>query len=269
MCPLLAAGYRQRREFLQSTPGGNPVHACGKMEVKYSTRTTSMPRPKKTALPGQNGRSEELPRSEQAHRYLRDAIRSGRLRPGDRLREVDLAAAIGLSRTPVREALARLEAEGLVVNDSIRGIVVTELDYSMVTELYVMREVLEGTAARLAAQHASEVEMEILDDLCEQYRAALDDSAEMALRNRQFHETLCRCAHNRYLLKMLNMLHDSLSLLGPTSLALPDRAVETLREHEAVVEAIRQRDSEGAEAAVRTHIRAAQKTRVMRLFAQG
>jgi len=227
-----------------------------------------MARPKKTIASDLTTSTDELPRSERAHRYLRDAIRAGRLRPGDRLREVDLAATIGLSRTPVREALARLEAEGLIVNDAIRGIVVTELDYSMVTELYGMREVLEGTAARLAAQHASEVEISILDEQCAQYRASLEDSAEMALRNSQFHETLCYCAHNRYLLKMLNMLHDSLSLLGPTSLTLADRAAETLREHEAIIEAIRRRDPDGAEAAARAHIRAAQKTRMKRLFAK-
>ena len=127
-----------------------------------------MARPKKTESAAPSASTDELPRSERAHRYLRDAIRAGRLRPGDRLREVDLAATIGLSRTPVREALARLESEGLVVNDSMRGIVVTELDYSMVAELYVMREVLEGTAARLAAQHASEVELSILEELCDQ-----------------------------------------------------------------------------------------------------
>ena len=227
-----------------------------------------MARPKKTATPAPNAGLDELPRSERAHRYLRDAIRAGRLRPGDRLREVEVAATMGLSRTPVREALARLEAEGLVINDSMRGIVVTELDYSMVAELYVMREVLEGTAARLAAQHASEVELSILEDLCDQYRAALNDSDEMALKNRQFHDTLCHCAHNRYLLKVLNMLHDSLSLLGPTSLALPERAAETLREHEAIVDAIRRRDTAAAEDAARAHIRAAQTTRMKRLFAQ-
>ena len=227
-----------------------------------------MPRPKKTGLSAKKVGADELPRSEHAHRYLRNAIREGRLRPGDRLREVDLANTLGLSRTPVREALSRLESEGLVVNDPMRGIVVTELDYGMVTELYVIREVLEGTAARLAAQYASEVELSILEELCDQYRGALGDSDEITLKNRQFHETLCHCAHNRYLIKMLNTLHGSLSLLGPSSLTLPERATETLREHEAVVDAIRRRDAAGAEDAARAHIRMAHKTRMKRLFAK-
>src|SRR5699024_6185320 len=143
--------------------------------------------------------------------------------PGDRLREADLATAIQLSRTPIREALARLESNGLIVNDAIRGLVVRELDLSAVNELYFMRETLEGTAAYLAAQHASDVELSILQELCEQYRDAVhDDAADgvtINLKKRQFHGMLCQCAHNRYLLDTVNGLHDFLSLLGPTVLS--------------------------------------------------
>ncbi|NYT21998.1 GntR family transcriptional regulator [Alcaligenaceae bacterium] len=208
-----------------------------------------------------------LPRGEHAYRHIRSAIQGGQLKPGERLREVELAESIGLSRTPIREALARLESEGLIVHDATRGIMVAELDYSMVTELYYMREVLEGTAARLTAQHASEVEISILEDLCRQYEAALGNEEQLAVSNRQFHDTLYRCSHNRYLVNMLTVLHDALSLLGSTTLGNPERAAETLKEHEAVVDAIRNRDADGAEQALRAHIRAAQKVRMKRLFA--
>lgn len=208
-----------------------------------------------------------LPRGEHAYRHIRSAIQGGQLKPGERLREVELAESIGLSRTPIREALARLESEGLIVHDATRGIMVAELDYSMVTELYYMREVLEGTAARLTAQHASEVEISILEDLCRQYEAALGNEEQLAISNRQFHDTLYRCSHNRYLVNMLTVLHDALSLLGSTTLGNPERAAETLKEHEAVVDAIRNRDADGAEQALRAHIRAAQKVRMKRLFA--
>ncbi|MGD9944593.1 MAG: GntR family transcriptional regulator [Burkholderiaceae bacterium] len=221
-----------------------------------------------TEAPG-SGELESLPRGEHAYRYVRAAIQSGQLKPGERLREVELAESIGLSRTPIREALARLESEGLVVHDATRGIVVAELDYSMVTELYYMREVLEGTAARLTAQHASEVEISILEDLCRQYEASLDDESRLAVSNRQFHDTLYRCSHNRYLVNMLTVLHDALSLLGSTTLGSPERAAETLKEHEAVVAAIRERDADRAEQALRAHIRAAQKVRMKKLFASG
>jgi DNA-binding GntR family transcriptional regulator len=220
----------------------------------------------KDKKPGQvNG--EGLPRGEAAYRHIRKAIQDGELKPGERLREIELAEAIGLSRTPIREALSRLETEGLVAHDPARGVVVAELDYSMVTELYYMREVLEGTAARLAAQHASDVEISILDDLCQQYEAALKDPVELALSNRRFHDTLYRCSHNRYLLNMVTVLHDALSLLGRTTLEHPDRAAETLSEHRAVIAAIRARDAEAAEQALRGHIRAAQKVRMQKLFA--
>ena len=211
--------------------------------------------------------AEHLPRGEAAYQYIRSAIQGGRLRPGERLREIDLAEQIGLSRTPIREALSRLEAEGLVAHDATRGVVVAELDYSMVTELYYMREVLEGTAARLAAQHASDVEISILSDLCQQYEAALGDEAALTASNRRFHETLYRCSHNRYLLNMVTVLHDALFLLGRTTLGSPERAAETLGEHRAVVTAIRARDANAAEEALRTHIRNAQKVRMQKLFA--
>ncbi|QJW85173.1 GntR family transcriptional regulator [Ramlibacter terrae] len=207
-----------------------------------------------------------LPRGEQAYRYLRAAIQSGSLKPGDRLREGELALHIGLSRTPIREALAKLEADGLVVHDASRGIMVAELDYRMVTELYYMREVLEGTAARLPAQHASEVEISILEDLCRQYGESLDNEALLEQSNRHFHDTLYRCSHNRYLISMVNGLHDTLSLLGRTTLAKPERAEETLREHRAIVDAITNRDADAAEQALRNHIRAAQKVRMTQLF---
>jgi DNA-binding GntR family transcriptional regulator len=223
---------------------------------------------RKTRKPAQpNG--EGLPRGEAAYRYIRHAIQGGQLKPGERLREIELARQIGLSRTPIREALGRLETEGLVAHDPARGVVVAELDYSMVTELYYMREVLEGTAARLAAQHASDVEISILDDLCQQYEALLNDPAGLAVCNRRFHETLYRCSHNRYLLNMVTVLHDALSLLGRTTLDNPERAAETLREHRAVVAAIHVRDADAAEQALRAHIRSAQKVRMQKLFASG
>jgi DNA-binding GntR family transcriptional regulator len=217
----------------------------------------------KTSRVGANG----LARGEAAYRQIKAAIQRGHLKPGERLRENELAEFVGLSRTPVREALSRLEAEGLVAHDATRGVVVAELDYNMVTELYYMREVLEGTAARLAAQHTSDVELSILDDHCQQYEAQLNVPAALPQSNRRFHETLYSCSHNRYLLNMVRLLHDALSLLGGTTLSDPKRAAETLREHRAVITAIRARDADAAEQAMRAHIRASQKVRMQKLFA--
>lgn len=229
-----------------------------------------MNKTKRSLKPAQRALQPEppgLPRGEQAYQHIRAAIQEHRLKPGDRLREADLAQTIGLSRTPVREALARLEADGLIASDATRGLVVTELDYNMVSELYYMREVLEGTAARLAAQHASEVELTIIEELCEQYRRSLDDPVALQAKNRLFHEALYRCAHNRYLLKTLTLLHDALSLLGESTLHDRARAEQTLTEHAAIVEAIKARDPDRAERATREHIRLAQIERLKRQFA--
>ena len=100
----------------------------------------------------------------------------------------------------MREALSRLESEGLVVNEPNRGMMVTQLDASMVSELYVMREVLEATAAALAARHATDVEISLLRDIVERDLVLAEDPERLVSNNRLFHETLHRCAHNRYLL---------------------------------------------------------------------
>ena len=98
-------------------------------------------------------------RSEAAYDILRTAVMERLLQPGQRLREVDVSAWLDMSRTPVREAFRRLERDGLITFAPHRGMTVTELDHGAVTELYRMREVLEGTAASLAAQHATEAEI--------------------------------------------------------------------------------------------------------------
>ena len=205
-------------------------------------------------------------RGEQAYQYVRTAIRTGELAPGTRLREIELAELLGLSRTPVREALSRLESEGLVANESGRGLVVTELDQSMINELYVMREVLEGTAARPAARHASDVEISALRVIADRDARVLEQPEQLAVNNRFFHETLYRCAHNRYLLKTLNSLQESMALLGPTTLVLAERARTSSREHQEIVAALEQRDPDLAERIVREHIRAAYKVRLTRML---
>lgn len=207
------------------------------------------------------GEASNLPRAQQAYQALREAIQKGELTPGTRLREVELAERLGISRTPIREALSRLESEGLVANEPA-GLVVTKLDHSMMSELYVMREVLEGTAAALAARHASDVEIAVLREIADHDDELLDDPEKLAANNRFFHEMLYRCAHNRYLLKTLNTLHESLALLGPTTLAIPGRSQESALEHQELVSALERRDPVAAEQLIRRHIRAAYKARL-------
>lgn len=205
----------------------------------------------------------ESTRGEAAYRRLRAAIEDGVFKPGARMRETEVAAWLGVSRTPVREALQRLESRGLLSYAPHRGMVVAELDDQMVAELYALRETLEGTAAALAARHAAEPEIDELAGLLAGERVATDgDAAGRARRNRRFHAALYRAAHNRYVVAALEGLRESMALLGPTTLADPGRIGSAVAEHEQILEAVRRRDAAAAEAAARAHIRAAYRARL-------
>ncbi|HYH39797.1 MAG TPA: GntR family transcriptional regulator [Azospirillum sp.] len=201
-------------------------------------------------------------RGEWAYGRLKKEIESGTMAPGSRVRENEIAERLGISRTPVREALRRLESEGLVVHAPHQGSIIAELDHQAVIELYDMRETLEGTAARYAARHASEAEIQDLTELVESEQENAGDIAALAQLNRAFHAALYRAGHNRYLLKALLSLSDAMILLGGTTLAVPDRFPAAHAEHLAIIAAITERDPDRAEAAARTHIRNAQRARL-------
>ena len=203
-----------------------------------------------------------MSRAEHAYQRLLQAIIDGSLKPGGRILEVDLANWLGISRTPVREALKRLESEGVICNAPRRGMVIAQLDIQAIMELYQMREVLEGTAARLAAQQCSEAEVYNLRELSSQEQQSQHHAADQAVKNRAFHNAIYLAAHNRYLLKSLNSLRDAMALLGPTTYMLDSRAQTALSEHAAIVDAIENRDPTAAESAARMHIRAAQMARI-------
>ncbi len=197
---------------------------------------------------------------------LRHAIRQGRYQPGQRIREVEVAGWLGVSRTPVREAFRQLQADGLLLLTPWRGAQVAELDRAQLVELYAMRRVLEGTAAGLAAENASKSEIGFLFELLKKERTAGPTPARLAESNRLFHKTLYGAAHNRYLLDSLNALADSLALLRPTTYEMPGRAEAARREHAAIADAIKRHDRKAAEKAARTHIAVAEKARLQLLF---
>ena len=195
---------------------------------------------------------------------LLDDIRSGRLNSGDRLRETELAERLGVSRTPVREAIRQLEADGLVTHIPRQGASIRSLDYAEVMELYEMRAVLEGTAARLAARAASDLEIEELEALNTELAQA-GATPEAFKLNRLFHAALLDAAKNRFLTKSITGLQKALMILGPTTLTQPERAENAVHEHRAILDAIKARDGLAAEAATRAHIEAAQRVRVRAL----
>jgi DNA-binding GntR family transcriptional regulator len=204
-----------------------------------------------------------LPRAEFVYRELRNAILEGALRAGTRLREIELAQQMDVSRTPVREALRRLESEGMVTADRARGLIVSEITHEMVRELYAMREMLEGTAAAWAARNATAVELAALRTIADQDAALAGDPQRLAKNNQLFHQTLFRAAHNRYLLKSLSSLQASIALLGGTGLAAGQRAHFAVSEHQALVAAIERHDARSAEDIARAHIRGALEARML------
>ncbi|TCZ64843.1 GntR family transcriptional regulator [Roseicella aquatilis] len=203
-----------------------------------------------------------------AYDRIRAAIRDGTLAPGLRLTETDLAARFGVSRTPVRGAIARLEAEGLLTHEPRRGLTVTRPDHAGVMELYVMREILEGAAARLAAQHATEAELAAMAEIVEGEPAAFGHPGQLAEVNQRLHGLLYLSAHNRYLLRSLEQLSATMALL-PSLLTLDGRAEAAHAEHRAVLAALQRRDGAAAEAAARAHARSAQRHRLAWLLRAG
>jgi DNA-binding GntR family transcriptional regulator len=191
-------------------------------------------------------------------------IRAGTLRPGDRLTETDLADRLGISRTPVREAIRQLESDGLVTHVPRVGAVVRRLDYAEVTELYEMRAVLEGTAARFAARAASDVELSELETVNAEMRTA-PDARTLYEANRQFHTVLLNAARNRFLVKSVDAVQKTLLILGPSTMEESTRAAEAIAEHDRIIAALHARDGAAAEAAMRAHIEAAHRARLRQL----
>lgn len=206
------------------------------------------------------------PRGEFVYKALLDGIRAGRIQPGDRIREEDVAQSLGVSRTPVREALQYLQARRLVEDAPGRGIVVVELTTQQAMELYAMREVLEGAAARFAAQHALPAEIAVMRELNEAFEASAGDPNGLVRINQALHRAIYEAARNRYMREALNNLEDALSLLQSTTFVIPERHAPATREHGAIVAAIESRDAEGAEAASRLHVREAQRVRLRMLM---
>lgn len=204
----------------------------------------------------------QISRGESAYQKLKDAIRTGSLLPGTRIREVEIAEQFGISRTPAREAIRRLESEGLISFQPRYGAIVSKLDHQETMELYDIREILEGSAAEFAARHASAAEIEELEELVSSELAVIEQPTRLAELNQLFHSALYRAAHNRFLERALLGLRDSMALLGGTSLQVEGRNEAAHAEHVAIVSAIAERDSERAEEAARTHIRNAQRARL-------
>ncbi len=196
-----------------------------------------------------------------AYSLVLAAIDEGVYLPGARLVESELAERFGVSRTPVREALQRLETQSVLVRDG-RSMVVSSLDHDQLGELYVVRAELEGLAARLAAQHAAPEEVRVLREMVDQDMKLLGNPKKLSRANRRFHRQLHLASHNRYLVQQLEMVHRTMALLATTTFAVSGRDLTALEEHASIVKAIEERDGDAAAAALKAHISMAYQTRL-------
>ena len=196
-----------------------------------------------------------------AYQLILNAIDTGIYKPGDRLVESELADRFKVSRTPIREALQRLETQTLLARDG-RSLIVASLDHNQLAELYEVRAELEGLAAQLAAQHATPEEVRVLYGMIATDRTLIDDPERLSQANRRFHNQIHLASRNRYLITQLEMVHRSMALLTSSALAVDGRSEQTLDEHQAIVEAIERRDSEAANKALKTHLSYAFETRL-------
>ena len=196
-----------------------------------------------------------------AYGFILEAIDIGIYKPGNRLVESELAERFGVSRTPIREALQRLETQSLLTRDG-RSLIVASLDHNQMAELYVVRTELEGLAARLAAQHASVEEVNVLQQMVDADRMRVSDAAALARLNKRFHNQLHLASHNRFLVQQLDLVYRSMALLATTSLAVEGRGPVALDEHQAIVTALSDRDGAAAYEAVKQHLSQAFVTRL-------
>ena len=188
---------------------------------------------------------------------LRDAILDGVLEPGSWLREAELAQELKVSRTPIRDALRTLAAEGLLTIHANQGAVVASMTSEDIVELYAMRETLEGMAARLAARRARAQCAEELNRLLPEMRKAGEERRfrDLARLNVEFHRAIRRSAGNRYLDRCLTDIENAVRRFRYTTYELPGRVDESYDEHVTLAQAIAQRDPTTAERLASEHMR--------------
>lgn len=198
---------------------------------------------------------------------LKQAIIEGELEPGEQLVEMALAEWCQVSRTPIREALSRLEQDGLVEH-SDRGLVVRRRSAEEILDIYETRIVLEATAARMAAERRTDYDVRVLRRLIEHSRQVTADDDSKVDLNRQFHRAVWHASHNESLRDLLERLDPHLARYPATTLSYPGRWEEAKSEHIATVDAIEARDAARAYDITLAHFSKARDIR-LRLWEDG
>lgn len=193
--------------------------------------------------------------SNQLAQQLEEMIFSGQLRPGEKIEEGAIAAQFGVSRTPVREAIQRLVATGMVQVRRRKGTIITQLTMPRLIGMIEMMAELDVFAARLAARRATSEERDELKDVVERSRAAVDDQQAYTRLNREFHWTLYSATHNAYLEEVALRTWKVLQPYRNFRLDQPARRKSSFAEHEAIYEAIRTSDGDLAATRMASHVK--------------
>lgn len=193
---------------------------------------------------------------------LREAIFNGVLQPRERLMEIQLAEELGVSRTPVREALRKLELEGFIVMVPRKGAYVADLSLKDIEDVFEIRIALEGLAASLSAERITDEELELMERLLAEKAEAINslNMEKLVEVDTQFHETIYHASRNERLSSIISNLREQIQRYRTTSLAYPGRMQRSLEEHRSIVEAIQARDPVLAKQLVQDHIENAENT---------
>jgi DNA-binding GntR family transcriptional regulator len=204
-----------------------------------------------------SGRHDRRKVTDWVYEELKSAIVDLRLAPGDPLREATLADQLGVSKTPIREALTRLEQEGLVETTSFKGAVVTGYSRQDLLEIYELRELLENAAARTAAESMADADRDRLDRICRESRKLKKnhDAVGLAALISAFDDVLFEQVRNSRIRALIENLRAHLTRIGHLTAEIPGRIEASVDEHEKIVQAIAARDPELAERQMREHIR--------------
>ncbi len=187
---------------------------------------------------------------------LREAILSGELKPGERMMEVQLAEEMGVSRTPVREAIRKLELEGLVVMIPRKGAYVAGLSLKEAADVFEVRASLEGLAAALTAERITDDEIDAMEKILEEISSAVENSdvETVIKKDAEFHNVLFSATRNAQLAQIISNLKEKIDRFRIQSFSNPSRIMSILEEHRKIVDAIKDRDSDRAEQLTKEHI---------------
>ena len=205
--------------------------------------------------------NEYLPLRDVVFNTLRQAILKGELEPGERLMEIQLAKRLGVSRTPIREAIRKLELEGLVVMVPRKGAYVAGLSSEDVKEVLEIRAVLEGLAASLAAKNASAADIEQLQEIVEKFKVAAEEKDVVKLINfdSDFHDVMYRASKNKKLIQLISALREQVQRFR-VAYFTKIRSTQTLiEEHKDLVSSIVNNEPDRARAIAEKHISTTEK----------